>query len=178
MSYTMHLVHFSSIMLWLIFTLLCLPKLCQDLVGLSVVTSPNTNTYLIHSPVLLWMEWRPVCKEKKKCWHINTINSSCSLAWKNVSSVACLPLTFVFSYPALWPQNMSLRPLGPTTKRWIHWQTKHPLLRGGPLGPAGHSTCCNWCCSIAWCCPSSSVPQPCCSVWCSRGRCTGSAVCY
>lgn len=109
-----------------------------------------------------------------------SIQSIAVVLWheNKVSSVACQPLAFRFSYPTLWPQNMCLRPLGLTSKHWIHWQTRHRPSPGGPLGPAGRSTCYSWRCSSAWCCPSSSVAQPCCSVWCSRGRCTGSAVCY
>lgn len=179
MTYRMHLVRFSSIILWRIPTSLWLAELlCPAWIGLTAVTSPTTNLYTLYT-LQCYYGWNGgLCVQKKNA--DVSIQSIAVVRWheNNVSSVACQPLAFRFSYPTLWPQNMCLRPPGLTSKHWIRWQTRRRPLPGGPPGPAGRSTCYNWRCSSAWCCPSSSVPQPCCSVWCSHGRCTGSAVCY
>lgn len=98
--------------------------------------------------------------------------------WHIKCSVACpLPTCLNFNYPTLWHQNTSLLHPGQASKHWTHWQTRCLPPPDGSLCPAGRSTCYSSCCSSAWCCPSSSASQTCCSVWCSRGRHTGWAGC-
>lgn len=105
---------------------------------------------------------------------INIFKSLTVVLWHIKCSVACLlPTCLHLSYQALWPQNTSLLPPGPAARRWTRWRTGRLPPPASRRGPAGRSTCCSWCCSSAWCCPSSSAPWPCCSVWCSRGTRTG-----